>query len=697
MSNNKILIQNIKAYKTYLDIMVEEIKKGYLSIFAGAGLSNNSGFVDWKGLMKPIVNQLGINPNVDLTAAAQYYVNEYGRHGINTLINNEFNKSNQQQNSILDILAKIPIKSYWTTNYDSLIEDTLTQKGKVVDVKITQEQFKYHKPNVDATIYKMHGDKNHPDDVVLTKDDYETYDNTRSVFTKALSVELISHTFLFIGFSFSDPNLDRIISIVRHTFEHKSPKHHYCFMRMVQKKDYNNIVQYNHDYNYQSLRIRDMRKYGIQTILVTDFSQINSMLKYIKFKITANNIFIAGTYSNVLLRDTADAYFIENLAKKLVTNGYKIMTGFGENVGNYILLGAYSGALEKNNSININNYINIHPIISFKNDNEKKDDFSRIREMLIEQCGFFLTMFGKTEFNKNFISSNDGTKDYQLEKELENDGVYQEYRIAKQLGKMIIPLGFTEHTSKYIYNEYKDQFNYIHTDYKSTGIRKLFSCLENMSNNTDTDTDTDTGTDTDDKILRENLSFTKTTNNNINQHDIYNKIIDLIISFINEEKSFYEQKIEKDLINDMVKERIFLSFKYDVSHKEADLIRDIINSSNEYTTTEKECLKLTDKKTIYKWIDKKIYDTIATVLIYDKQLVKSEYIKYELNLSFKKKNALIIVTPDKVNNKDIANLFDNLNLKNEYSEKYSSILKIDDVHDKLVAKITEAIMLRRKQ
>ena len=58
----------------------------------------------------------------------------------------------------------------------------------------------------------MHGDKDSPDDVVLTKKDYQTYDIERNVFTKLLSVELIRKTFVFIGFSFNDPNLERILS-----------------------------------------------------------------------------------------------------------------------------------------------------------------------------------------------------------------------------------------------------------------------------------------------------------------------------------------------------------------------------------------------------------------------------------------------------------------------------------------------------
>ena len=43
------------------------------------------------------------------------------------------------------------------------------------------EDFKYHKFEREVTIYKMHGDKDSPDDVVLTKKDYQTYDIERNV------------------------------------------------------------------------------------------------------------------------------------------------------------------------------------------------------------------------------------------------------------------------------------------------------------------------------------------------------------------------------------------------------------------------------------------------------------------------------------------------------------------------------------
>lgn len=59
------------------------------------------------------------------------------------------------------ILSRLSIRTYWTTNYDSLIEDSFRASGKIVDVKCTLEQLVNTKPNREAVVYKMNGDKEH--------------------------------------------------------------------------------------------------------------------------------------------------------------------------------------------------------------------------------------------------------------------------------------------------------------------------------------------------------------------------------------------------------------------------------------------------------------------------------------------------------------------------------------------------------
>lgn len=113
------------------------IREGYAAIFAGAGLSKASGFVEWKELLNDLAREinLDVEKESDLVEVAQYYVNEKNsRNEINEKILNRFITESQESENIR-ILSELPIQIFWTTNYDHLIEDTLKKFGKHVDVK----------------------------------------------------------------------------------------------------------------------------------------------------------------------------------------------------------------------------------------------------------------------------------------------------------------------------------------------------------------------------------------------------------------------------------------------------------------------------------------------------------------------------------------------------------------------------------
>ena len=65
--------ENIKS----LNSILKQMKMGYLSIFAGAGLSVSSGYVDWKKLMLPVCELMRLDNSGDLTEIAQFYKNKY--------------------------------------------------------------------------------------------------------------------------------------------------------------------------------------------------------------------------------------------------------------------------------------------------------------------------------------------------------------------------------------------------------------------------------------------------------------------------------------------------------------------------------------------------------------------------------------------------------------------------------------------
>jgi len=167
-----------REIELFIQDYLKEIREDNAAIFAGAGLSAPAGFVNWRDLLRPIAEELrlDVDKEHDLVAVAQYHCNENGgnRHKLNQLLIEQLTVGAVPTDNH-KVLARLPISTYWTTNYDQLIETALKDAGKIADVKYITEQLATTKSRRDAVVYKMHGDVEHPHDAVLIKDDYEKY------------------------------------------------------------------------------------------------------------------------------------------------------------------------------------------------------------------------------------------------------------------------------------------------------------------------------------------------------------------------------------------------------------------------------------------------------------------------------------------------------------------------------------------
>lgn len=440
----------MESEKRFEESIIKELKNNNLAIFAGAGLSRASGFVDWATLLSGIASNLGlsIDSETDLVSLAQYYCNDFGRQGINEAIIEQFEKD-AEENKNLEILAKLPIEVYWTTNYDSLIEDALKKSKKAVDVKIDQAQLKYYKSNRDVIVYKMHGDKDHPDEAVITRDDYEAYNKTRSMFTTNLKGQLIEKTFLFIGFSFEDPNLEQILSRIRVELISRSPKNHYCFFKKINKESYKvsemeyDFEKYKEDEIKQNLRVKDLRRYGINTILVNEYDEITKVLQRIYIKYKLSNVFISGSAEEYgSFKNEISEEFIHKLSKRLVKEGYNVITGFGLGVGSFVINGVLDEVYSKRNFIEDRLIMRPFPQ---KNSGDKSlnELWTEYRNEMISLAGVSIFLFG----NK---------KDKESGEIINANGMIEEFEIAKLKDNFIIPIATTGYSSAVIMNEVKN-------------------------------------------------------------------------------------------------------------------------------------------------------------------------------------------------------------------------------------------------
>lgn len=170
------------AIRQFVTDFLGEIVAGDAAVFAGAGLSVPAGYVDWRELVRPLAQELELDIDLesDLVGVAQFHVNANGanRHRLHQAVIQAIAPVNPPTMNH-ELLAQLPIRTWWTTNYDKLIEAALRNAGKVVDVKSAVPQLATSRPGRHATLYKMHGDVDRPDEAVATRDDYERYGNDR--------------------------------------------------------------------------------------------------------------------------------------------------------------------------------------------------------------------------------------------------------------------------------------------------------------------------------------------------------------------------------------------------------------------------------------------------------------------------------------------------------------------------------------
>jgi len=416
------------------------LREGYAAIFAGAGLSRNSGFVNWKELLREIAEDINLNieKETDLIALTQYYYNERGgRNDINQTIINNFNQETTHNENIA-CLTRLPIFTYWTTNYDKLLEDSLNSYNKKVDVKIHSTNLSTTLPQRDAVIYKMHGDISDPANAVISKDDYESYNMNRELFSTALKGDLVSKTFLFIGFSFQDPNLEYILSRIRILLG-KNQRSHYCFLKKVTKDDFDCEDDFKYALIKQGLQIKDLGRYSINVLLIDSYEEITTILLSLEKKYILNNIFISGS---------ADVYgdawvgkgerFSAELGKMLIKNNYKIISGIGHGVGSFVISGALTEIMENKRS-KIDRYLCMRPFPYQDINDEQLVKFkTTYRENMIKEAGICIFLFGNKTINGKNIYA---------------DGVREEFEISKKLNKYLIPIGSTGFVTKEIFNE----------------------------------------------------------------------------------------------------------------------------------------------------------------------------------------------------------------------------------------------------
>ena len=209
----------VSKYKmnNYVKELQHELENERLVLFVGAGVSQSSGLPSWQNLVAQLtaVAQIdkqaqNVDELLDLAAQCREKLGKYFARELKRIL-----EKNDPTPSITHyLLAAFPVSTIVTTNFDTLLEQSL--------LRIKKAAFTIHRafdvawaPIKDqVNILKIHGDIDTPHEITLSKEDYDHYFERRPALSALLKGLFLNRTFLFVGYSLRDPNLNIILQEV---------------------------------------------------------------------------------------------------------------------------------------------------------------------------------------------------------------------------------------------------------------------------------------------------------------------------------------------------------------------------------------------------------------------------------------------------------------------------------------------------
>ena len=171
------------------------------------------------------------------------------------------------------------------------------------------------------------------------------------------------------------------------------------------------------------------------------------------------NVFISGSaYEYGRFGEDNGRVFIRDLTKTLLKNGFKIISGFGSGVGNYVIEGALHG-IYLDQREKVTDQLKVYPFPSLNGQTE--NIHTSYRDDIISQAGIAIFLFGNKLMD---ISVR------------EADGMREEFEIAKSHKALLIPVGASGYISEKLWKDIVARYDEYFDSRKEF---EWFECLGN--------------------------------------------------------------------------------------------------------------------------------------------------------------------------------------------------------------------------
>jgi len=143
------------------------------------------------------------------TEVAENYAERLGRPALLSFLRERIDAPGVQPLRAHHAIARLPISVIITTNWDRLLDRALRDVGRQVTTVVDNYEVAFSGHH-ETLLVKMHGSIERPDSIVLTERDYQEFFERLPTLVDMLLYFFATRTFLFVGYSLSDPNFKRM-------------------------------------------------------------------------------------------------------------------------------------------------------------------------------------------------------------------------------------------------------------------------------------------------------------------------------------------------------------------------------------------------------------------------------------------------------------------------------------------------------
>ena len=283
---------------------------GNATVLVGAGLSLNAGLPNWQQLMSGPKREANIPRGItDLPLVAEYYAQDvalgsdrlYAKIG-QTIIEKSAAGSPSRGH---ELLAGMRLSHLWTQNYDDLLERAMAANGRNPVVITTDKELVDLRTTPGKRLIKMHGGLRGTGRAtsfsapVITRGDYERYEQHRPLIWNLLKSTYLTQRMLFLGFSFDDPNINVLLRLARSL---QAAEQHFAVMRRPAG---------GLDLRSHELRVQDLELSGVRVVEIAEYPDLDGVLGDLALRLRPAGLFVSGSQS----RDEGTA--LEPLARSV--------------------------------------------------------------------------------------------------------------------------------------------------------------------------------------------------------------------------------------------------------------------------------------------------------------------------------------------------------------------------------------------